>query len=134
MPVNTVIDELHDALGLGLGTVTRNWDYKAKDWVTSIFAADITNDGEVEVVACSRDGRVQLLSAKGGDCWWQRVVGEKALGRYRLCDSPDLCESRETNRHSYRLGRPLCVCIGLYNWQAALEVSDRRVGADSVFL
>ncbi len=78
MPVNTVIDELHDALGLGLGTVTRNWDYKAKDWVTSIFAADITNDGEVEVVACSRDGRVQLLSAKGGDCWWQRVVGEKA--------------------------------------------------------
>src|SRR5229473_6495772 len=78
MPVNTTVDELHDALGLGLGTVTRVWDYKAKDWVTSIFAADINNDGDVQVVACSRDGRVQLLSAKAGEHRWHRIIGAKA--------------------------------------------------------
>ena len=77
MPRNTV-DGLHDALGLGLATVTRIWDYKAKDWVTSVAVADIDNDGELEVIACSRDGRVQLLTAKTGDCRWQRIIGTKA--------------------------------------------------------
>src|SRR5260370_33053351 len=76
-PLNA-IDELHDALRIGVGTVTRKWDYKAKDWVTSTFAADINNDGEVEVVDCSRDGRVQLLSAKAGEHRWHRIIGEKA--------------------------------------------------------
>jgi outer membrane protein assembly factor BamB len=77
MPVNA-IEELHDALGLGLGSVTRIWDYKAKDWVTSVAVADIDNDGEFEVIACSRDGRVQLLNAKTGECRWQRIIGTKA--------------------------------------------------------
>lgn len=71
------IDGLHDALGIGVGTVTRLWDYKAKDWVTSIHAADINNDGEVEVFACSRDGRVHLLSAKTGESRWLRIIGTK---------------------------------------------------------
>ncbi len=78
MQQDNAIDGLHDALGIGLGTVTRLWDYKAKDWVTSIFVADINNDGEVEVVACSRDGRVQILSAKAGEYRWHRIIGEKA--------------------------------------------------------
>ena len=77
MPTNA-INELHDALGIGLGTVTRIWDYKAKDWVTSVTITDIDNDGEFEVIACSRDGRVQLLSAKAGECRWQRIIGTKA--------------------------------------------------------
>lgn len=77
MPANT-IQELYDALGLGLGTVSRIWEYEAKDWVTSVTVSDIDNDGEFEVIACSRDGRVQLLDTKTGRCRWQRIVGEKA--------------------------------------------------------
>src|SRR5260370_848540 len=72
----TTINELRNSLGLGLGIITRIWDYKAKDWMTSVFAADIDNDGDVEVAACSRDGRVYLLSA-GGDLRWERIIGTK---------------------------------------------------------
>lgn len=75
MPTTT-INELRDALGLGLGIVTRIWDGKAKDWMTSDCAADLDNDGKAEVIACSRDGRVRMLSA-GGDLKWERVVGPK---------------------------------------------------------
>lgn len=73
---NTTITELHKALGLEFSLVTRVWDYKAKDWVTGVFAEDIDDDGEVEVIASSRDGRLHLLSAKG-DYKWERVVGHK---------------------------------------------------------
>src|SRR5579872_1193894 len=75
MPAN-ITNELRDALGLGLGSVTSIWDYKARDWMSSDFAVDIDNDGEVEIVASSRDGRVYLLSASG-DLIWERVVGAK---------------------------------------------------------
>lgn len=70
------IKDLKDALDLGLGIVSRIWDYRTKDWVTGVFAADIDDDGNVDVVACSRDGRVHLLS-KGGDLRWERVISEK---------------------------------------------------------
>jgi len=74
MPATT-IDDLRDALGLGLGIVTRIWEYKTEGgWVTSVFAADIDNDGDIEVIACSRQGRVIMLS-KEGDCRWVRVMG-----------------------------------------------------------
>lgn len=75
MPSNA-FKELKDALDLGLGIVTRIWDYLAKDWVTSVFVMDIDDDGEVEVIACSRDGRVHLLS-KGGEPRWERIIGAK---------------------------------------------------------
>jgi outer membrane protein assembly factor BamB len=75
---DTAIDHLRDALGLGLGIVTRVWDFKVRDWVTSVSAADINNDGEAEIIACSRDGRVCLLTATKGDWKWERVIGEKA--------------------------------------------------------
>jgi len=77
MPTVT-INDLRNALGLGLGIVTRVWEYRTKDWVTSVFAADIDNDGEIEVIACSRDGRVHLLTAEKGESRWERVVGKKA--------------------------------------------------------
>src|SRR6266568_3808778 len=78
MPTSTT-NEIRDALGLGLGTVTRIWEYKAKDWMFSVFAVDIDNDGVVEIIASSRDGRVCLLSAMAatGDLKWERVVGAK---------------------------------------------------------
>jgi len=78
MPTSA-IDELQDALGLGLGTVTRVWSYRAKDWATSVYVADIDNDGAFEVVASTRDGRVHLFSTHGIDRTdrWVRVIGEK---------------------------------------------------------
>lgn len=76
MPSNA-FKELKDALDLGLGIVTRIWDHSAKDWVTGVFVMDIDDDGEAEVIACSRDGRVHLLS-KDGERRWERVIGEKA--------------------------------------------------------
>src|SRR5689334_1839653 len=72
------INDLRDGLGLGLGIVTRIWDFKVRDWVTSVSAADIDNDGKAEVIACSRDGRVHLLTAEKGEQRWERVVGQKA--------------------------------------------------------
>ena len=80
MPATT-IDALRDALDLGLGIVTRVWDFKVRDWVTSVSAADINNDGEAEVIACSRDGRVLMLTADKGDWKWERVVGVKKTER-----------------------------------------------------
>jgi outer membrane protein assembly factor BamB len=73
---NSTINELRDSLGLGLGIVTRIWHWTAKDWMTNVWAVDIDNDGYVEVIACSRDGRVRMLSA-AGDLRWERVVGTK---------------------------------------------------------
>ena len=35
MPATT-INDLRDALGLGLGVVTRIWEYKTKGWITSV--------------------------------------------------------------------------------------------------
>ncbi|MBV9692048.1 MAG: VCBS repeat-containing protein [Ktedonobacteraceae bacterium] len=52
------------------------WDYKAKNWVTGVYALAIDNDGDVEIIACSRDGRVYVLS-KWGDRRWERIIGSK---------------------------------------------------------
>jgi outer membrane protein assembly factor BamB len=71
------LTELRDALQLGLTVVSDLWSYKAKNWVSSVHAADIDSDGDIEIIAGSRDGRVYVLS-KGGDVRWRRIVGSKA--------------------------------------------------------
>ncbi|HET9921736.1 MAG TPA: PQQ-binding-like beta-propeller repeat protein [Ktedonobacteraceae bacterium] len=79
MSANTIKD-LKDALDLGLGVVTRVTDYQTKDWVTNVFASDIDNDGYSEIVACSRDGRIYVLTTKGTNfrLRWKRIIGTKA--------------------------------------------------------
>jgi outer membrane protein assembly factor BamB len=74
---DSTIEELRNSLDLGLGIVSRVWDYRTKDWVTSIFADDIDGDGLFEIIACSRDGRMHLLSQEG-DLHWKRIIGTKA--------------------------------------------------------
>ena len=66
-----------DALRAGLSVVSEVWSYKAKDWVTSVHAADIDNDGDLEIISCSRDGRVRAFD-KEGKLLWERVIGSKA--------------------------------------------------------
>ncbi|HEU5378769.1 MAG TPA: FG-GAP-like repeat-containing protein [Ktedonobacteraceae bacterium] len=68
---------LRDTLRAGLSVVTELWSDKAKDWVTSVHAVDINNDGELEIITCSRDGRIIMLN-KDGERRWVRVIGGKA--------------------------------------------------------
>src|SRR5579872_170393 len=70
------IPDLKEALERGLSVVSELWNYAAKDWVTSIHAADINNDGEIEILIGSRDGRVHALT-NSGEYLWEEVVGSK---------------------------------------------------------
>jgi outer membrane protein assembly factor BamB len=63
------IQNLREALRLGIGVVTELWFYPTKDWVTSAHAADIDGDGEIEVLIGSRDGFVRVLTNKGSPKW-----------------------------------------------------------------
>jgi outer membrane protein assembly factor BamB len=72
------LSDLKDALQLGLSVVSDPfWRYKTRDWVTCIHAADIDNDGEMEILVGSRDGRVHALASRDGICKWKRIVGSK---------------------------------------------------------
>lgn len=73
----SLVTPLRDTLRAGLSVVQEVWSYKAKDWITNVHAADINNDGYLEIIACSRDGRV-LAFDKDQNVLWRRVVGGKA--------------------------------------------------------
>lgn len=68
---------LQDDLKLGLSCVKILWRYKTKSWATSVYAADIDQDGDMEVLASSRDGRAYALTREG-HLLWSREVGTKA--------------------------------------------------------
>jgi outer membrane protein assembly factor BamB len=68
--------ELRNALQMGLAIVTEQWNGKAKDWVTGVHVADIDDDGDDEVIAASRDGRVRAFT-RGGDLRWEYHIGSK---------------------------------------------------------
>src|SRR5438270_12162166 len=84
----TIINNLRDSLALGLGIVSRVWYFKVREWVTSVSAADINNDREAEVIACSRDGRVLQVTVDKGDERWEHVVGEKTWAGTGIAMSP----------------------------------------------
>ncbi len=73
----STIKNLRHALEDGLNIVSRIWEYKVKNWVTCICAADIDGDGDVEIIVGSRDGRVYCLS-KTGKLRWKREIGTRA--------------------------------------------------------
>jgi outer membrane protein assembly factor BamB len=54
---------LLDELQRGRGVVDENvWSYKAKDWATSVHAADIDGDGDTEILIGSRDGSIRATT------------------------------------------------------------------------
>jgi VCBS repeat protein len=55
-PFKSGIQPLQEALRQGLAVATELWSFSTTDWVTSVHAADIDGDGDIEVVAGSRDG------------------------------------------------------------------------------
>jgi len=67
---------LRDTLRAGLSVVSEVWNHEAKHWVASVHAVDINNDGDSEIIACSRDGRVFTLD-KAGKILWERIIGSK---------------------------------------------------------
>ena len=67
---------LRDTLRAGLSVVSEVWSHGAKHWIASVHAADINNDGDTEIIACSRDGRVFALD-KAGKILWERIIGSK---------------------------------------------------------
>src|SRR5690242_21949075 len=75
---SSTINELQNTLDLGLGIVSRVWDYRTKDWVTKVFVTDVDDDGETEVIASSRDGRLHVVSSQAGNLRWKRIIGTKA--------------------------------------------------------
>lgn len=73
---------LQEQLRLGLTIVNEIAVYPATDWVTSVHATDIDNDGDVEIIFGSRDGMVRVLTRQGDIKWkrsieseWRRWVG-----------------------------------------------------------
>src|SRR5437660_2071357 len=74
--VMTAFSELQENLRLGLAVVSEQWNYKAKNWVTSIDTTDIDDDGNIEILAGSRDGRIRVLNREG-DLRWRRIIGNK---------------------------------------------------------
>ena len=79
-----LFSHLQDQLNLGLSCIKELWKYDAKSWVTGVHAADINGDGDIEVLAGSRDGRIYILTPErrliyesviGNKAWISSVVG-----------------------------------------------------------
>ena len=69
------VEYLREALRVGLAVVTELWSYTADDWISCVHAADIDGDGDIEILASSRDGNVYILTKRGGLKW--RFDGSK---------------------------------------------------------
>src|SRR6266487_2544855 len=70
------IKNLREALADGLGIVSRIWEFKARNWVTCMYVADIDGDGDAEIIIGSREGRIYCLS-KTGKMRWRRDIGSR---------------------------------------------------------
>lgn len=67
---------LQEDLKAGLNCVKDLWQHSVKDWITSIHAVDINQDGDTEVLAGSHSGRVYALD-KDGQLRWESIIGAK---------------------------------------------------------
>ena len=69
------VQALQKLLRLGLTVVSELWSHPAGDWVSSVHAADIDGDGDIEVLLGSRDNNVYVLTKRGLK-WKFRTNGE----------------------------------------------------------
>jgi outer membrane protein assembly factor BamB len=65
--------QLPDLLKYGMAVVTNIWNYSANDWVSSVQAADVDSDGDIEILVGSRDGFVRALTRWGSLKWGTRL-------------------------------------------------------------
>ncbi len=66
--------------------------------MTSVFVADIDHDGEAEVIACSRDGRVYCLTSAEGQWRWERVLPKKVWVGTGVAGDP-FSDEKESHAH-----------------------------------
>src|SRR5262249_21351492 len=67
------VRQLQEALWEGAAITSILWNYHTKDWVRNVHAADIDNDGDIEIFIGSRDGIVRVHTpwgAKKGEIKW----------------------------------------------------------------
>jgi outer membrane protein assembly factor BamB/AAA+ ATPase superfamily predicted ATPase len=62
-------ETLRKLLSIGRRVITPEWSFHAEDWVTCLSAADIDDDGDIEIIAGSRDGYVRALNRQGVPRW-----------------------------------------------------------------
>jgi len=76
-------------LRLGLNCIKGLWTYEAKSLVTGVHAADINQDGDIEVLAGSLDGRVCVLSRDGHARYDKVIGGKKPVTAIVACPSSE---------------------------------------------
>jgi outer membrane protein assembly factor BamB len=108
----TLTTSLRDTLRAGCSVVSELWSRNAKDWMMCVHAADINNDGELEVLTSSRDGRINVFN-KNGDVRWKRIVGDKAwVGTISGVPFQSRIQSNDNAQASYRSLHPVRVLAG----------------------
>src|SRR5215472_17122736 len=65
---------LPDLLKYGIAVVTNIWNYSANDWISSVQAADVDGDADIEILLGSRDGCVRALT-RWGSLKWEALLG-----------------------------------------------------------
>ncbi len=68
-----VLRKLQDALRHGIAVGSTLWAFHTRDWVVDVQAADIDNDGDIEILVGSRDGYVRALT-RWGAVKWERLL------------------------------------------------------------
>jgi outer membrane protein assembly factor BamB len=88
------VQNLQEALRLGLAVVTELWSYSVDDWIAGVHAADIDGDGEIEILVASRDGSLYVLT-RTGDFKWKTSPTGAWVGAVAGIDEPYVASMRD---------------------------------------
>jgi outer membrane protein assembly factor BamB/HEAT repeat protein len=80
---------LPDLLKYGIAVVTNIWNYSANDWVSSVQAADVDGDADIEILLGSRDGFVRALTRWGSRKWETRLGTGKWVSSVMAVPQPE---------------------------------------------
>ena len=80
---------LLDLLKYGIAVVTNIWNYSANDWVSSVQAADVDGDADIEILLGSRDGFVRALTRWGSLKWEVRLGTGKWVSSVTAVPQPE---------------------------------------------
>src|SRR5690349_5593404 len=80
----SVLRRLQDALWDVGAIISVLWNYRTGDWVTGVHAADIDNDGDIEVILGSRDGIVRVHTPWGAKKWEVKWDGQSISALFAI--------------------------------------------------
>ena len=90
---------LPDLLKYGIAVVTNIWNYSANDWVSSVQAADVDGDADIEILLGSRDGFVRALTRWGSLKWEARPGAGKWVSSVTAVPQPEDSFAQSDNMH-----------------------------------